>query len=99
MFSNTSEQGTPSFSLRSEMKRNGSEIFFRFFRIDAKRRNLKRNENEMKRKQNEKGAKTAVIFASKRNRSDISFASMRKSAFLLVFTSDAKKNEMLAKTK
>jgi hypothetical protein len=28
---------------------------------------MKRNENETKRKQNEKEAKTAVIFASKRN--------------------------------
>ncbi len=59
------------------MKRNGSEIFFRFdakkkcffrlFRIDAKRRNLKRNENGKKRKQSEKKQRTAIIFASKRN--------------------------------
>jgi hypothetical protein len=59
------------------MKRNGSEIFFasmrkkcffRLFRIDAKRRNLKRNENgTKKRKQNEKKQKTAIIFTSKRN--------------------------------
>jgi hypothetical protein len=48
------------------MKRNGSEIFslrckkkcfFRLFCIDAKRRNLKRNENGTKRKQNEKSKK------------------------------------------
>jgi hypothetical protein len=57
--------------LRSEMKRNGSEIFFasmrkkcffRFFRIDEKRRNLKRNENGTKRKQNEKEAKKCYNF-------------------------------------
>ncbi len=41
--------------------------FFRLFRIDAKQSNLRRNENELKRKQNEKEAKTAIIFASKRN--------------------------------
>jgi hypothetical protein len=34
-------------------------VLFRLFRIDAKRRNLKQNKNEMKRKQNEKEAKTA----------------------------------------
>jgi ribosomal protein L24E len=56
------------------MKQNGSEIFFAsrkkcfsMFRIDAKCRNLKQNENEMKRKQNEKEVKTALIFAMKRN--------------------------------
>ncbi len=52
-----------SFSLRSEMKWNRSEIFFasmrkkcffHLFRIDVKRRNLKRNENEIKRKRNKK---------------------------------------------
>jgi hypothetical protein len=36
-------------------------------RNEAKRRNLKRNENEPKQKQNEKEAKTAIIFASKQN--------------------------------
>jgi hypothetical protein len=53
------------------MKQNGSEIifasvrkkcFFRLFRIDAKRRNLKRNENGTKRKQNEKEAKNCHHF-------------------------------------
>jgi hypothetical protein len=37
------------------------------FRIDAKHRNLKQNENETKRKLNEKRSETAVIFASVRN--------------------------------
>jgi hypothetical protein len=58
------------------MKRNGSEIFFAsmrkkfflcVFRIEVKRRNLKRNKNETKQKQDEKEAKTAIIFALKRN--------------------------------
>jgi hypothetical protein len=40
--------------------------FFRLFRIDAKRRNLKRNENGTKQKQNKKEAKTAIIFTSKK---------------------------------
>ncbi len=77
------------------MKRNGSEIFFalmrkkcffRLFRIDAKRRNLKRNENGTKWKQNEKEAKNAIIFASKRNKAKgkrktpIIFASKRNEA-------------------
>ncbi len=55
----------PSFSLRSEMKRNGSE----FFRFDAKKvfSHLKRNENEMKQKQNKKDAKRK-IFGSKTKR-------------------------------
>jgi hypothetical protein len=57
------------------MKRNGSKFFFALmrkkcffslFRIDAKCRNLKRNENEMKGK-NEKEVKTAIMFASKQN--------------------------------
>jgi hypothetical protein len=42
-------------------------VFFRLFRIDVKRRNLKRNENESKRKQHKKEAETAIIFAPKRN--------------------------------
>jgi hypothetical protein len=42
-------------------------MVFCLFRIDAKRRNLKRNENKIKRKQNEKEAKTAIIFTSKPN--------------------------------
>jgi hypothetical protein len=55
------------------MKRNGSEIFFasmrkkgffRLFRIDAKRRNLKRNENGTKRKRNKKEAKNCHNFRS-----------------------------------
>jgi hypothetical protein len=52
--------------------------FFRLFRINAKRRNLKRNENETKQKQNEKEAKTAIIFASKRNE-----AKRKRNFFLL----------------
>jgi hypothetical protein len=48
---NEKETKLPSYSLRSEMKRNGSEIFFRF---DVK----KMYENEMKRK-NKKEAKTS----------------------------------------
>jgi hypothetical protein len=56
------DYGAPSFSLRSEMKRNRSEIFFAsmrkkcFFHLFS---HLKRNKNEMKRKQNEKETKTA----------------------------------------
>jgi hypothetical protein len=81
-----SETEAKFFSLRCEKKG-----FFRLFRIDAKRRNLKRNENGTKRKQNEKKAKnchnfrfsaneakrkqkTAIIFASKQNGSEIFFA-------------------------
>jgi hypothetical protein len=57
-----------TFSFRRETKQNGSEIFFASMRkkvffllfcIDAKHRNIKQNENQMKRKQNEKEAKTA----------------------------------------
>ncbi len=40
------------------------KCFFRLFRIDAKRRNLKRNENGTKRKQNEKEAKNCHNFCS-----------------------------------
>jgi hypothetical protein len=43
---------------------DAKKVFFRLFRIDAKRRTLKRNENETKRKQNVKEAKTAIIFQS-----------------------------------
>jgi hypothetical protein len=58
----------------SEIKRNGSErkqnrakffhfnakkVLFRLFTIDAKRRNLKQSETEMKKKQNEKEVITA----------------------------------------
>jgi hypothetical protein len=72
------------------MKRNGSEIFFasmrkkcffRLFRIDAKHRNLKRNENGMKRKQNGKEARTAIIFASKR------YEAKRKQKTAILFVS------------
>jgi hypothetical protein len=42
------------------MKQNGS--FFRMFRIYAKHRNLKRNENGTKQKQNEKEAKNCHHF-------------------------------------
>ncbi len=61
-------------SKRNETKRtrnlfrfDAKKCFFRLFRIDAKHINQKRNENETKRKRNEKEAKNAVIFASKRN--------------------------------
>jgi hypothetical protein len=54
---------------RSEMEAKFCSLRFLkkvfFFRIDAKRRNLKQNGNETKRKQNEKEAKTVIIFASK----------------------------------
>jgi hypothetical protein len=72
------------------MKRNGSEIFFalmrkkgifRLFRIDAKRRNLKRNKNEAKRTRNKKEAKLlsfSLRSKMKRNESKIFFASMQK---------------------
>ncbi len=78
------------------MKRNGSEIFFfffRLFRIDAKPRNLKRKKNGMKRKQNEKEAKTAIIFPLKLNeakRKRNIFLFDAKKCFSLVFTSEAK---------
>jgi hypothetical protein len=63
---------------------SAKKVLFRLFRIDAKCRNLKRNENGTKRKQNEKEAKkllsfslrsklkqrAAIIFASKRNGSE-----------------------------
>ncbi len=87
-----------SFFLRNKIKLNGSNIvfalmrkkfFFACFRIDAKERNLKRNENERKRKENEKEAKTAVNFASKRNEAKRkrNFVSLRceKSAFFACF--------------
>jgi hypothetical protein len=51
------------------------------FRIDAKHRNLKRNENETKRKQNEKEVKLpsfSLRSEMKRNGSEIIFASMQK---------------------
>ncbi len=38
------------------------EAYFRLFRIDAKHKNLKRNENGMKRRQNEKDAKNCNYF-------------------------------------
>jgi vacuolar-type H+-ATPase subunit I/STV1 len=56
------------------------------FRIDAKRRNRKRNENEIKLKQNKKEAETAVIFASKRNISENFFASLQKMCFFRLFS-------------
>jgi hypothetical protein len=101
-----SETEANFFSLWCEKK-----CFFRFFPIYAKRRNLKRNKNGTKWKQNEKEAKnchhfrfeakrkrkTAIIFASKRNRSEIFFASMRKSVFSLVFASLAKRKWNYAK--
>jgi hypothetical protein len=55
------------------------------FRIEAKRRNLKRNENETKRKQNEKEAKTAIILALKLNEAKQKrnfFVSMQKKCIL-----------------
>ncbi len=42
-------------------------VFFGLFCIDAKHRNQKRNETELKQKQNKKEAKTAIIFASRLN--------------------------------
>jgi hypothetical protein len=56
-------------------------VFFRLFRIDAKHRNLKRNENETKQKPNEKEAKLlsfSLRSEMKQNGSEIFFASMRK---------------------
>jgi hypothetical protein len=40
-------------------------VLFRLFRIDAKRRNLKQNENGMKQKQNKKEAKNCHHFRFK----------------------------------
>jgi hypothetical protein len=61
------------------------------FRIDAKHRSLKRNENGTKRKQNEKKQKTAIIFASKRNEAK------RKQKTAILFAS--KRNEAKRKRK
>jgi hypothetical protein len=67
----------PSFLLRSEIKRNGSEIFFAsmqkkwFFRLFL---HLKQNENEMKRKQNGKEAKTS----KRKRKSEILGQSVKK---------------------
>jgi hypothetical protein len=58
--------------------------FFALFRIDAKHRNLKRNEKETKRKLNEKEAKlpsSSLRSEMKRNGSKIIFASMRKKVY------------------
>ncbi len=52
-------------SKRNEAKRK--QHFFRLFRINAIRINLRWNENETKWKRNKKEAKIANIFASKRN--------------------------------
>jgi hypothetical protein len=53
---------------RNLFRFNVKKCFFCLFRIDTNRRNLKRNKNKTKRKQNEKEAKTALIFfASKRS--------------------------------
>jgi hypothetical protein len=68
------------------------------FRIDAKHRDLKRNENGTKRKQNEKEAKNAIIFASKRNeakrkqKTAIIFASKRNGSEFCF--ASMQKNEM-----
>jgi hypothetical protein len=73
------------------------KYFIRLFRIDAKRRNLKRNDNETKRKQDKKKQKLppfSLRSEMKRNRSEIVFASMRKKCF---FASEAKENEMKQK--
>jgi hypothetical protein len=51
------------FLLRCE-----KSAFFAYFASMQKRRNLKRNENGTKRIQNEKEAKNAIFFASKRNK-------------------------------
>jgi hypothetical protein len=61
------------------------KCFFRLFRIDAKRRNLKQNNNGTKRKQNKKKQKTAIIFASKQN------AAKRKRKTAIIFA--LKRNE------
>jgi hypothetical protein len=67
------------------------------FRIDAKRSNLKRNENETKQKQIETEANLpsfSLRSEMKRNGSEIFFSSMRK-----VYENDVKrKNEKEAKT-
>jgi hypothetical protein len=75
-----SETEAKFFSLRCEKKG-----FFCLFRIDAKHRNLKWNENRTKRKQNEKKQKTAIIFASKRNEAK------RKQKTAILFASKQKK--------
>jgi hypothetical protein len=71
------------------------------FRIDAKRRNLKRNENETKQKGNEKEAKTAVLFASKQNeakrKQNFVHFDAKKGFFLLFSHLKQNKNEMKRK--
>ncbi len=58
-----SETEAKFLSLRCEKK-----CFFRLFCIDAKRRNLTRNEHGTKRKKTKEKRKIAIIFASKRNK-------------------------------
>jgi hypothetical protein len=77
------------FHFKAKQKRNffasmRKKCFFRLFRIDGKHRNL----YETKRKQNEKEAKTAIIFALKQNGSKICFTSMRKKCFFACFASE-----------
>ncbi len=96
-------QGTPSFSLRSEMKRNGSEIFFAFFACFASMQNveiwsetkMERSENKTKKKQ--KLPSFSLWSWMKQNGSEIFFSSMQKSVFRLF--SHLKRNENEIKQK
>jgi hypothetical protein len=51
--------------VRRHFRFDAKKVLFRLFRIDAKRRNLKRNENGTKRKQNKKEAKNCHHFRFK----------------------------------
>jgi hypothetical protein len=72
------------------------KVFFRLFRIDAKRRNLKRNENETKRKKDAKKRKLPSFLL----RSDMKLNRREKSVFFSpVFAPEAKRKLNEAKTK
>jgi hypothetical protein len=72
------------------------------FRIDAKHRNLKRNENETERKRNEKEAKLpsfSLRSEMKRNGSEIIFASMRKKCMKMKLSEKNEKEVETSKRK
>jgi hypothetical protein len=92
-----SETEAKFFSLRCEKK-----WFSRLFRIDAKRRNLKRNEKEAKRKRNEKEAKLpsfSLRSKMKRNGSEIFFASMQRKCMKIKWSEKKTKKAKTSKRK
>jgi hypothetical protein len=94
---------------RNEVKRKwtfftsmGRKAFFPLFRISTKHRNLKRNENRTKQKQNKKEAKICHRFRFEAKWSETEmklFCFDAKRCFLLVFASEAKSKWNEAKTK